>query len=148
MRVERELRAEIERVKNGAEAQLAGLQAEVAKLRLKAENATSPALAPAPAPAAATNGEASGGVVDRLREELRRTALLLESAYREKDEAVQELHLANTKKMSDQEAAHQRDLQALQELNMNLQTELASRWVSLLPDHVEASSALAGSYID
>ena len=131
VRVERELRAEIERVRNGAEAQLVGLHAEVAKLRLDAENAdaaAAPIPAPAPAPA---NGEASGEVVDGLREELRRTALLLESAYREKDEAVQELHLANTKKMSDQEAAHQRDLQALQELNMNLQTELASRWVSL-----------------
>ena len=132
VRVEHELKGEIERVKDGAEAQLAGLRAEVAKLRLdQADSIASaaPAPAPGPGPAASSNGEASGEAVDALREELRRTALLLESAYREKDEAVQELHLANTKKISDQEAAHQRDLQALQELNMHLQTELANRWV-------------------
>jgi hypothetical protein len=66
-------------------------------------------------------------VVASLKEELRRTAQQLEEAYAQKDEEMQALHLAATKKLSDVEAQHRKDLEGLQQLNMDLQVRLANQ---------------------
>lgn len=44
-----------------------------------------------------------------------------------KDEMIRELHIANTKKLSDQEAEHKRAIEALQATNFSLQQQLAER---------------------
>jgi hypothetical protein len=108
VRIEIELKKEIAEARQAAEKQLAGLRQEL--------NGAKAEIVPSPE-----------HVVASLKEELRRTAQQLEEAYAQKDEEMQALHLAATKKLSDVEAQHRKDLEGLQQLNMDLQVRLANQ---------------------
>ena len=108
VRIEADLKKEIAEARSAAESQLLQLRREVELARAEV-------------------GETREDVVVSLKEELRRTAQQLEESYAQKDEEMQALHLASTKKLSDVEAQHRRELETLQQLNMDLQVKLASQ---------------------
>ena len=111
---EARVRIEIELKKEIAEAQQAA-EKQLAELRQESHSAKTDI------------GVTREDVVGSLKEELRRTAQQLEEAYAQKDEEMQALHLAATKKLSDVEAQHRKDLEGLQQLNMDLQVRLANQ---------------------
>ena len=81
-----------------------------------------------------SSAEASSDAVrmtlDKLETQMSATTSALEKSKLDKEsveEEMQELHLANTKKLSDMEARFKRDVRDLQEQNLKLQNELAAR---------------------